>query len=117
VIVGCEMMKQIAILILAACCTSGCMRYIMSEPLPAIVWVDVDAADLPDSVRSAVRQREPNADVVKVVGTQFKKKITFYEVTVRDDGGEKTYDVSSNGTHCQLTNKGETPNKMPRHVP
>jgi hypothetical protein len=110
------MMKQIAMLILATICTSGCMRYIISEPLPAILPAEVTPSELPDRVRSAIQQCEPDAEVTKAVGWRFKKKITFYDVTVRDAGGERTYDVSADGTHCQLKQEQEAPNQASQAI-
>ena len=78
------------------------MRYIISEPFPAILPVEVTPAELPDQARSAVIQCEPNAEVIKVVGWCFKNKITRYDVTIRVAGVVKTYDVSADGSHCQL---------------
>ena len=78
------------------------MRYIISEPLPAILPVEITDAELPDRARSAVLQCEPNAEVIKVVGWCFKNKIIRYDVTLRVAGVVKTYDVSADCSHCQL---------------
>ena len=109
-------MKQIAMLILAAICTSGCMRYIISEPLPAILPIEITPAELPDRVRFAVQQREPDAKVIKVVGWTFKNRMKVYDVTVRNAGGEKTYDVSADGSHCQLKQDNEAPNQASQAI-
>ncbi|MCC5847490.1 MAG: hypothetical protein JJU29_05285 [Verrucomicrobia bacterium] len=99
------MTTRIMLLMLACACLSGCISIpgITYEPFPAVQTVELRTDELPPPVRSAVLLREPQAEVVKVVGRKFKTKITSYEVTVREaEGGEKPYLVSADGKHCEL---------------
>jgi hypothetical protein len=104
-----QRMKTVAVLILVAFCTSGCMRYIISEPLPGVFPIEIAVEDLPNAVRSALNQHAPGVEVVKALAWQFKRKITHYEVTVRDPKGEQAYDVSPDGSHCRLMQQEPPP--------
>jgi hypothetical protein len=96
------MMKQIVVLILAALCMSGCMRYIISEPMPAIVPTEVSTAELPTPALAALQQREPNMTIVRVVAQMFKRNFTSYDVTISTPDGEKTYSLSPDGNYCEI---------------
>ena len=96
------MMKQIAIPILAALCMSGCMRYIISEPMPAIVPTEVSATELPAPALVALQQREPEMTIVRIVAQKFKRKFTSYDVTISTSEGKKTYSLSPDGNYCEI---------------
>jgi hypothetical protein len=66
------------------------MPYIISEPLPAFVYSDIEPDQLPAPVKAAVYSSHPDAFIEKVETSSFKGRIVEYMVYYRTSGGSST---------------------------
>lgn len=101
------MKNALIICLLAGLATCGCMRYIISEPLPALVRRPVDIAALPRKAAAAIHAIEPDAKILKVVGWEFRGKFNQYDVSVATPHGNRMYCVTPDGKDCQLRKEPE----------
>ena len=81
---------------------TGCMKFIISEPYPAIIPKEIPTTDLPEEVVTVLRLEAPDFRITRAVGWEFKGRITTYDVTVISGQVERVFQVSSDGTCCKI---------------
>ena len=87
---------RILLFIFIALSGMGC-RYILSEPLPAVVRSSASVEQVPDRVLAAFVRARPSAVIERIETNTFKGKVVTYEFFYRDVTGQHTLSLSRDG--------------------